>query len=128
MIVAENFPVKIEITINLSAQDIDDIMTSALEGGIAYWCRRVEVIGGYLGEWASEQISRGGELKLYDAESEDTWVLTRDKFLKGVKLWLTNGMDVDHGIVENGLETSVIDAVQADCIIQYAIFGKVVFG
>lgn len=128
MVVEESFPVKIEITVNLSTQDIDDIMVAALEGGINYWCSKVKVVGEYLGECASEQISRGGKLRLYDKESADTWILTRNKFLKGLKLWLTNGMDVDHGIVENGLETSVIDAVQADCIIQYAIFGKVAFG
>lgn len=128
MVVEESFPVKIEITVNLSTQDIDDVMVAALEGGINYWCSKVKVVGEYLGECASEQISRGGKLRLYDKESADTWILTRNKFLKGLKLWLTNGMDVDHGIVENGLETSVIDAVQADCIIQYAIFGKVAFG
>ena len=50
---------KMDVTIN--QRDIDDIMSIALEGGITYWCSYVEVVGGeYLGEYASDQISRGG--------------------------------------------------------------------
>lgn len=128
MVVEKNFPVKIEMTVNLSTQDIDDIVAAALEGGITYWCRKAEVVGEYLGEYASEQTSRGGELILYDAESSDTWILTRAKLLEGLRLWMMNGMDIDHGIYEGKLDTSVIDSVEADCIVQYAIFGKVVFG
>ena len=44
-------------------------MATALDGGITYWCNKAEVIGGYLGEYASDQISRGGKLKLYDYEA-----------------------------------------------------------
>lgn len=128
MVVEEGYFISYETTVNLTTQDIDDIMASALEGGINYWCRKAEVVGEYLGEYASEQISRGGELILYDAESSDKWTLTRDKLLAGIKLWLTNGMNVDHGVYEGKLDTCVIDNVQADCIIQYAIFGKIVFG
>ncbi len=61
-------------------KDIDDIMCAALEGGITYWCSRAEVVGEYLGEYASEQISKGGELRLYDCESDEVYTLTLDKF------------------------------------------------
>ena len=59
-------------------------MCTALEGGINYWCCKAEVVGEYLGEYASEQISRGGELKLYDAEEDEVYTLTLDKLLKGI--------------------------------------------
>ena len=64
---------KIEATlkIDITTEDIDDIMCSALEGGITYWCCRAEVVGDYLGDFASEQISRGGTLLLHDAEEDD---------------------------------------------------------
>ena len=45
---AKGKPAKI-IVAKLTPQDIDDIMVSALEGGINYWCRRVVVQGDYLG-------------------------------------------------------------------------------
>ena len=52
-----DFKVKVELEVNVSQEDIDDIVTIALEGGINYWCRKAEVVGDYLGEYASEQIS-----------------------------------------------------------------------
>ena len=52
----------------ISDEDIDEIMSAALDGGITYWCGRAKVVGEYLGEYASEQISRDGVLKLYDIE------------------------------------------------------------
>ena len=60
----KKFTVRAQIEVNLSQQDIDDIMVTALEGGINYWCRRAKVVGEYLGEAASDQISRGGSLIL----------------------------------------------------------------
>ena len=44
------------LDVRVSNEDIDDIMVSALEGGINYWCRKAEVKGEYLGEYASDQI------------------------------------------------------------------------
>lgn len=67
----KTFTVQPKIDVNLTQQDIDDIMVAALEGGINYWCRKAEAVGGYLGECASDQISRGGSLILYDAEGSD---------------------------------------------------------
>ena len=65
----------------ISNEDIDDIMSAALDGGITYWCGKAEVVGDYLGEYASEQISRRGALKLFDLESDDVWELTFEKFM-----------------------------------------------
>ena len=103
-------------------------MVAALEGGIDYWCFKVEVVGDYLGEYASEQISRGGMLKLYDIENGDKYWLDLEKFLKGFKLWLENDGD-EYGAVENGeVDCCNIDAGCADEIVQYALFGELVFG
>lgn len=125
----KNFPVKVEIEVKLSRQDIDDIMVGALEGGINYWCRKAEVVGDYLGEYASDQISRGGKLILHDAESSDKWELDLEKFLNGVKLWLENGDDRYHALQKGGtLDTCEIDGEMANMIVQYAIFGEVRFG
>ncbi len=119
-----------EIVVDLKQEDVDDIMVIVLEGGVtAYWCRRCEVIGGeYLGEYASEQISRGGALRFYDAESDDTWDLDLEKFAQGFRRWLENGGDVYGAVSKLGVDTGEIDAEAADCIIQYALFGEVVFG
>lgn len=115
-----------EISIDISQQDIDDIMVCALEGGINYWCGEVEVVGEYLGEYASEQISHGGKLVLHDAESDGEWTLTRADFLNGVKLYVESG---GHVIFDEAcIDTSYIDANDADCIVQLALFGEIMFG
>ena len=54
----KKFEVHAEITVRLTQQDVDDIMVSALEGGICYWCDRVTVEGQYLCKYASEYWMR----------------------------------------------------------------------
>ena len=122
----KKFTVRAQIEVNLSQQDIDDIMVTALEGGITYWCKKAVVVGEYLGECASDQISRGGTLALHDAETTDIWMLNLESFLNGVKLYFEDGCHVQ---VEDGcIDTCDIDANDADCIIQFALFGEVMFG
>lgn len=122
----KKYTVRPEIEVNLSQQDIDDIMVAALEGGICYWCRKAEVVGEYLGEYASDQISRGGALILHDVESAQTWELTLEKFLNGVKLYFEQGCHVQ--VEDNRIDPGDIDANDADCIVQFAVFGEVIFG
>lgn len=107
-------------------QNIDDIMCAALEGGINYWCENVEVEGEYLGEFASEQISRGGTLIFHDSEKAYRYELTLDKFLKGLEVFIRErGLDA---IYDLDIETIDIDAEDADAIIQYALFGDIIYG
>lgn len=122
----KHFPITAQIRVDLTQEDIDDIMVGALEGGITYWCSEAEVVGDYLGEYASDQISRSGKLILHDAESDDTWELTLEKFTQGFMKYLEAGnMEcIDGGKVD----TCQIDANAADSIVQYALFGQLVFG
>lgn len=135
----ENFKVKTEPEINVTQEDVDDIVATALEGGINYWCRKAEVVGDYLGEYASEQISRGRTLKLYDSEKDEVYELTRDKLLDGIKKYCEDAerpYDIMHEGVnsvgcstgEYGLDCCMVDAVVADMIIQYAVMGEIVYG
>ena len=124
----------IEVSFNVlvTDEDIDDIMVSALEGGINHWCAEAKVQGEYLGEFASDQISRGGTLLLYDVEERKYEELTKEKFLAGMKRYL------EHPIYEDTiypgthevrylLDCTLIDAPVSDMIIQYALFGEIVY-
>ena len=123
----KKYSVSAVINFIVSDEDIDDIMSAALDGGITYWCRRAEVVGEYLGEYASEQISRGGTLKLYDIEDSTVSELTLEKFLNGLRLWIENERTFE--LTDAGrLDVGQIDALAADAIIQYALFNDVVFG
>lgn len=125
----DKYNVEIKMNVTLTQEDIDDIIATAFEGGINYWCNRAEVVGDYLGEYASEQISRGGTLKLYDAEDEnEVYELTLYRFLKGFELWVVGGYDTC-GAVSNGVvDTGEIDASCADAIVQLALFDEIIFG
>lgn len=124
-----SFEIKIERTINVTQEDIDDIMCSALEGGITYWCYKAKVVGDYLGEYANEQISRGGTLKLYDQEDGSIYELTLDKLINGIKIAANNNYYSDYEwIYGNEIDCCQIDAEVADCIVQCALFGDVIYG
>lgn len=113
-------------------EDIDDIMVSALEGGINYWCNAAVVVGQYLGDFASDQISRGGMLKLHAVEDDEWLILSKEKFLHGLSMRLSDDSvkefitDVD----EDGrrhLDPGSIDGNEADNIVQYALFDELVY-
>ena len=108
--------------LNITDQDIDDIMCTALEGGITYWCMKAEVIEDeYYGDYASDQISKGGSLRLYGEEDDEIFELTKEKFLNGLEQWAK-----EHRTTR--IDPAMIDADHADCIVQYALFGELVYG
>jgi len=105
----------------LTKQDINDIMVTALEGGINYWClgampenpqERKE------GEYLSDILSKGKDIMLMDDFGKEHF-LTLDNFKKGFKMFQKDNQVEDAGD---------IDADFADQIIQYAIFGEIIYG
>ena len=123
------FDLEVKFAVHVTAEDIDDILCTAFEGGICYWCDEVEVVGKYLGKYASEQISRGGKLVLHDAESSDKWELDLEKIKQGIEMYICLFPDKIEGDEINGyyIDTSNIDSDVADEIIQYALFGELMF-
>lgn len=115
------------IAAHLSMEDVDDIMNSALDA-IGYWCSKATVDGEYLGKYASEQIARGGKLLLHDAEGVADYELDLGKFTQGFRIWLERGGDL-YGAVscDGNVDPGNIDGDCADSIIQYAIFGEIVY-
>ncbi len=123
------YVVEVKLSLNIKPEDIDDIMCVSLEGGFTTnWCDKVNVEGEYLGEYASEQISRGGTLIFYDSVEDKKYKLTLDKFLKGLKIWAEKGYDYEGAITINEIDTCQIDAIAADGIIQCALFGDIIYG
>lgn len=124
--------IKAEISVRISTEDIDDIVTTALEGGICYWCKRAEVKGKYLGEFASEQISRGGILVLHDSVDGKKRELNKEKLLSGVKQYLedenkpynilvdaTDSAGCSKGVYE--LDCCMVDAIVAGVTSNYIL-------
>ena len=121
--------------VTVTDEDIDGIMAAALEGGITYWCDKVEVIGERFGKYASEQIARGGTLRIYGSDEISgafNWLLNKEKFMKGLKKFLTEDGEANECLCREddgySLECAYIDADGADIIIQNALFGEQVYG
>ena len=114
--------VQITITQAITEELVDDILVAAFEGGINYWCEKItyDVLNvPDDAEYASEIVSKGGTIYLHHEDGKSD--LDLDKFVNGIKLYceangcLPNAVHEDH------------DANDADQIVQYAIFGEVVF-
>lgn len=116
----------------INESDIDDIMCTALEGGITYWCNgalsieTVEWANEHGVHWLHETISRGGDIVL--STDEGDYILTLKAFLTGLQKYLNEFNEslipCDCGYK---IDTCDIDAYGADLIIQYALFGDLVY-
>lgn len=138
------------VTHKLEKDDILDILTTAIEGGIGYWaCLRNDDPDWAEGrkQWKEEHkndadptpcycdvaykvMEMGKAVKFTDAELDDDdpdleyWELTMEKFLKGCSQYIqVTGKDI-----KKAMDESDFDAEDADMIIQYALFGELVFG
>ncbi len=117
----------------ISKTDVDDMIVTALEGGINYWAvsalpknedyREAE---GNTDGYASGVLTCGGSLMIETEEApfrgsnETKFELTLDKFKKG---WEKH---IEESSGDFDLEN--YDAGDADAIVQYALFGELVFG
>jgi hypothetical protein len=123
----------VTIPLKITKQFVDDVCTTAFEGGINYWCDAVRINDNDYkgGEYASDVISRGGSLTLVIDDAEDmdfeeqTITLTLDKFIKGFQQYANWAVSRN---LEVCTDASDIDAELADVIIQFAVFDEIVFG
>jgi len=127
----EKDDLSINITINhkLSIEMIDDLMTTAFEGGINYWCKKVKIIDfppnmnvNLTNLFASTLLANGGLVRLYDAESNDEWILNRPMIIKGIEMYCNKNSVTPEYMYD------MHDADTADEIVQYAVFNELIFG
>ena len=103
--------------IEVTDEQIAQIIRSAFDGVMTtQWCDMV-VQGTPPNENTmnySEDLTKGGTLKLQDYETSEWHELTLEKFLKALG--------------ERDIDLEDYDSIDADAVIQQAIFGKVVYG
>lgn len=122
----------VQPTFSYSDEDLIDIISSASYdisywGGVdddtnEWWEARNELSKDSTYEDLLHHILKKGEkVIIFDVEdSEDTWDLTLEKLLKGIKLTIQNGY------WDGDLDT--IDGQVGDIIFQYALFDEIVYG
>ena len=110
----------------ITNEEISDLIVTALDGGINYWCGGVTVKQQPIFNWtfANEVIALNGILELVDSENTDEkWELTQEKFIKGLIKTMEH---YDYNTVSILMDNH--DAEVADVLIQYALFDEIVFG
>lgn len=112
---------KLKLTITITGEQIEDIMSSALgSAGIIHWCDEVRIVQPKSAKksptYMSQALNTGHYLILHDVEEEKWHYLTLKKFAKGLQLYIEQGGKLDD-----------IDGPAADAIVQVAIFGKGVY-
>ena len=128
----------------LTEDQIDDILTTAIEGGISYWAcllnddpmwvkaeeeLKEEGKPLYWSRVAMRVLFGGETIKFIDAEEDpddpelEIWKMDLYKFKQGCILF-----EKERGSIEKMLDDGNFDAIEADCLIQYAVFGEIVFG
>jgi hypothetical protein len=115
---------KIVREFEITDQELSDLMVTALEGGINYWCSGCDV------------VEPDGNLRPSDALLEDGWCLSfldmdpmvailldKEGLLNGVARAMEWG---NFATVEALMDGH--DAETADVMIQFALFGEIVYG
>ena len=124
--------------IKVTEEDIEDIMCTALEGGINYWAdydRNDEEYLPYIdyddepfSELCTKILLDGGWVWLIDSYKDTYYPLTIDKLMTGIQRWIDGGYDMYGAVDGEELDCGNIDSECADCIIQLALFGEIVYG
>ena len=107
--------------IEVTDDHLDSILVGCFEGGSNYWIRKVEVAkDDYKGrKYASECVAAGGALFITITEGEK-YLLTKQCLIEGLQMYLD---DSKHKNWPDGG-----DAQTDDLILQYALFGEIVYG
>lgn len=107
---------------------VDDILAAAFEGGITYWTDEVKFQNPdavTAGTFASDAVSQGHTILVHEWEDGEpgTWhELTLAKMKKGIRAAATA-----YGLTPERFHEEH-DAGSADNAVQYAIFGRIIFG
>lgn len=114
---------------NVTEEDIETVIVNGFEGGIGYWAGLDTSPDEWkdiphnepTSMWATKIILNGGNVFIYDREDvSERWVLNLKKLIRGIEL--------NYHRRPSDNELSQGDATTFDCIIQYALFGEIVYG
>lgn len=112
---------RFEVKTYVTAVTIENIIVSALEGQSNYWAGvdnttiewRDKPEGMPVSQFATNLLLDGKKVVLYDIEDEnETWDLTLDKLLSGIGKAMSENRDYED---------------EADTVLQYALFGELVY-
>lgn len=116
------------IKVNLTVEDINDILSAATSLGIKHWCKEVIAYGERRqGNRNAQRLLAGGSIS-FCREYKGSYIyhiLTLERLIKGIKRYLQD----DCEIVDEGgyVEYLKITPKIGDHIVQYALFNKILY-
>lgn len=124
-----NEVIKIPVTIDVTLEELADLVVDIFECGSTYWCGLDNTTPEWdecpeelpWSQWLFNILLNDKEVILYDIENpdeEETYTLTKEKLLKGVSL----------AIKDYHFNFDDYDGGDADIVLQLALFDEVIFG
>jgi hypothetical protein len=128
--------ITIQVPIGLTEQFFEDIICTMFEGGSNYWIDHVKADqsrtkGIPTSTWVSNLVNGGETVFVFPQEDDKGYPLTKEKLIVGLQTWMTAHpgkvpMTVEDG--ETTIDAGNLDGDDADAILQYALFGELVYG
>lgn len=132
---------QVALTVTLTPQDVSDLLVTALEGGSNYWVAHVKTADTRprntpLAEHVAAQLQAGQPVLLVVEDMpEAAYPLTlpqlHQAFVTASRNWLLQGRTdflEEQADGSHVLNCGMLDALDADVILQHAAFNEVVFG
>lgn len=123
---------EIKMVVRVDYDDFESIVVGFCEGGSNYWLvnadfeeSEVKPKGMPVSEFMAKQLWDANVVKLTTDEDE-VHELTLEKMQKGIKMFLSNNRA--NCIYDGKVDAGNIDSGDSDCILQYALFGEVIYG
>jgi len=133
-------PHTFNVSFTITDEEISDILTTAIEGGIGYWACLLnddpdwiaarEIVKNRLQDTPCycdvglELLKTGKAIKFEDEEDGTIHELTMEKLLQGCAVFAKEEGKSPSKMLADG----DFDANDADMLIQYALFGEVIYG
>jgi len=136
--IGTDFTVEIKTTVNVSRQRINDLLTTAFEGGSAYWAMVIDRVIPDLTGALPDDLTRhgkpyqadyplgGGSVTIEDSTGEDAFkpvVLDMDRIKRGLEIMAKDYPRHFRDFIEDNE-----DAETGDVFLQCCIHGEIVFG
>ena len=122
----------IKMTIEISDEMIENLLCSAFEGGSNYWTNWVNIadkkdakkVGGYLSEYLT--TTKLKDAKLIVCTDNDEIEITKKSIIDALQKM--DNPKYKHTKALKEIIAETYDAGHADCVLQMACFGEVIYG
>lgn len=112
----------VSFSVEIKKYFINDIIDIGLScGSIDYWCDQSELPSG---DSIVDALLNGEKIKIRNDSEDEEYYLDIENLIEGIKLAVERGYLPLYG----GEIDDDIDAEQADVIVQFALFGEIVYG